>query len=174
MAEFYTHGYHATAMSDLLRVTKLHKGSLYGAFGDKHQLFLTILQRYAQQRTTAAATDLRAPKPPILGIGHYLQRISRNAAGQRGCLLANTALELLPGNEEVAQIVDHTQREIQRELAGALDRARIQGLLSVPQNNTVVARYLFTVVEGLWELGRTTADERPLLEVVEMTMYGLR
>ncbi|MGP8122526.1 MAG: helix-turn-helix domain-containing protein, partial [Xanthobacteraceae bacterium] len=36
MGVFWSRGYHATALPDLLRATNLSRGSLYAAFGDKH------------------------------------------------------------------------------------------------------------------------------------------
>ena len=39
-------GYHGTSVEDLSRATGLSKGSLYGAFGDKHGLFLRALDEY--------------------------------------------------------------------------------------------------------------------------------
>ena len=44
--EFWTRGYVATSVDDLTTVTGLGKGSLYGAFGDKHGLFLRALDDY--------------------------------------------------------------------------------------------------------------------------------
>lgn len=44
--EFWDKGYAATSMDDLLRVSGLGKGSLYGAFGDKRSLFLRVLRDY--------------------------------------------------------------------------------------------------------------------------------
>ena len=46
MNVFWSRGYHATALPDLLRATKLSRGSLYAAFGGKHALFLRALDRY--------------------------------------------------------------------------------------------------------------------------------
>src|SRR5687768_15925134 len=46
MGVFWSRGYHATALPDLLRATKRSRGSLYAAFGDKHSLFLRALDRY--------------------------------------------------------------------------------------------------------------------------------
>jgi TetR/AcrR family transcriptional repressor of nem operon len=36
---FWDTGYAATSLDDLMTATGLAKGSLYGAFGDKHTLF---------------------------------------------------------------------------------------------------------------------------------------
>src|ERR1700720_2553117 len=54
--EFWTRGYAATSVDDLTSVTGLGKGSLYGAFGDKHGLFLRALDDYI----TSALDDVRA------------------------------------------------------------------------------------------------------------------
>ncbi len=48
--EFWRHGYAATSVDKLLEVTKLGKGSLYAAFGDKRTLFLRVLNEYAAAR----------------------------------------------------------------------------------------------------------------------------
>ena len=46
MQAFWAKGYEATSMADLMAATGLHKGSIYGAFGDKHALFVEALTRY--------------------------------------------------------------------------------------------------------------------------------
>ena len=46
MGVFWSRGYRGTALPDLLRATKLSRGSLYAAFGGKHALFLRALDRY--------------------------------------------------------------------------------------------------------------------------------
>ena len=45
MEAFWRHGYEATSLADLCRYTGLNKGSLYQAFGDKHQLFMKVWYR---------------------------------------------------------------------------------------------------------------------------------
>ena len=46
ISTFWTQGYEATSMTDLMEATGLHKGSLYKAFDDKHDLFMKSLSRY--------------------------------------------------------------------------------------------------------------------------------
>lgn len=43
--QFRSGGYEGTSLDDLLRVTGLHRGSLYQAFGSKRGLFLAALTR---------------------------------------------------------------------------------------------------------------------------------
>ncbi len=59
MNVFWTRGYHATSMTDLLEGTGLSRGSLYKAFGDKKSLFLLALECYAE----AGLEELGEPWP---------------------------------------------------------------------------------------------------------------
>ncbi len=43
---FWTQGYDGTSVQDLVDAMGIQRGSLYAAFGDKHQLFLEALDRY--------------------------------------------------------------------------------------------------------------------------------
>jgi TetR/AcrR family transcriptional repressor of nem operon len=172
-ATFHERGYHATALSDLVAVSGLHKGSLYGAFGDKHTLFLVVLRRYAARRMLLLDADLEAAATPGDGIRTYLLRQAREAVGGRGCLLANSALELLPGDDEVKSIVSRQQRLVQERLAGALDSAWAEHATAGGRSSDTMARYLFAMIEGLWELGRTTRDAASLEGIVEATLHSV-
>ncbi|MCX4097596.1 TetR/AcrR family transcriptional regulator [Nocardia sp. alder85J] len=170
---FHERGYHATTMSDLLGATGLHKGSLYGAFGDKHSLFVSVLRRYAQQRLVLVDADLGDAVSPLAGIRAYLDRQAREAVMGRGCLLANSALELLPGDDAVEEIILGQHRDVQQRLAQALERAGARG--EIPGRRAVepMARSLFAMIQGLWELGRVADDVTALREIVDGAVRSL-
>src|ERR1700755_686390 len=106
MGVFWSRGYHATALPDLLRATKLSRGSLYAAFGDKHSLFLRALDRYIADALTRMDIELDARKEPVDGLRAYLagyvERTS-GANGRRGCLLVATGMELAGQDAEVGR-----------------------------------------------------------------------
>src|SRR5260370_40645571 len=97
MDVFWSRGYHATALPDLLRATKLSRGSLYAAFGDKHALFMRALDRYIADALARMDVEFGPRSEPIDGLRAYLagyvERTS-GAKGRRGCLLVATAMEL--------------------------------------------------------------------------------
>ena len=72
MGVFWSRGYHATALPDLLRATKLSRGSLYAAFGDKHSLFLRALDRYIADALTRMDIELDPRREPVDGLRAYL------------------------------------------------------------------------------------------------------
>lgn len=56
--QFRSTGYEATSLDDLLRVTGLHRGSLYQAFGSKRGLFVAALRQSSDDESDVAALDL--------------------------------------------------------------------------------------------------------------------
>src|ERR1700722_10812036 len=65
MGVFWSRGYHGTALPDLLRATKLSRGSLYAAFGDKHSLFLRALDRYIADALARIDVELAPRHAPV-------------------------------------------------------------------------------------------------------------
>ncbi|MBO0783425.1 MAG: TetR/AcrR family transcriptional regulator [Ktedonobacteraceae bacterium] len=173
MYQFWERGYHATSLTDLTTATGLHRGSLYGAFGEKHRLFLTALQHYSHLSLAALDAALQAETSPLASIRHYLLGQAAQATAGRGCLIANTTLELLPGDQEVAAVIATHQRGVEDRLAVALEQARVMGELSGKRSTQVLAHYLLTIAQGLWELGRTTSDQERLTEVIDASLDGL-
>ncbi len=173
---FLTRGYHATSLTDLTSATGLHRGSLYAAFGDKHTLFLAVLRRHAEHSLAALDATITAAPSPLEGVARFVRDHAERAAGQRegrGCLVANTTLELLPEDREVAREIEAYQRRLADRVARALDEARMAGVLTAVGSAAALARYLFVVVEGMWQLGRTTSDTRTLLDVAEVALTTL-
>src|SRR5580658_5632457 len=76
MGVFWSRGYYATALPDLLRATKLSRGSLYAAFGDKHSLFLRALDRYIADALTRMDTELDLRREPVEDYGPTLPATS--------------------------------------------------------------------------------------------------
>jgi TetR/AcrR family transcriptional regulator, transcriptional repressor for nem operon len=165
--QFHKRGYHATTLSDLLEATGLHKSSLYGAFGDKHQLFVTVLERYVDRRLALAAADLQSAASPLEGIRTYMRRQAREAVAGRGCLSANSAMEMLPGDDEVARAVSRHQRLTKQLFTDAIEAAKYAGEVPAERPAETVGRYLYAVMEGLWELGRTGGEPDALYDVVD-------
>ena len=104
MDVFWTCGYHGTSLPDLLQATRLSRGSLYAAFGDKHGLFLRALDRYIDEALARLDTELDPRKSALAGVracvAGYIERTS-GVNGKRGCLVVSTAMELVAHDPEV-------------------------------------------------------------------------
>ena len=158
MGVFWSRGYHATALPDLLRATKLSRGSLYAAFGDKHSLFLRALDRYIADALTRMDTEFDSRRGPIDGLRTYLAGYvdrTTGASGRRGCLLVATAMELAGQDAEVGRRIASFFKAMEARLAHALTRAKAAGELADGVEPASAARILVCFVEGLRVVGKT-------------------
>ena len=158
MNVFWSRGYHATALPDLLRATRLSRGSLYAAFGDKHSLFLRALDRYIADALARMDVELASDSEPIDGLRAYLAGYvdrTSGANGRRGCLLVATAMELAGRDAEVDQRIAGFFKAMEAKVADALSRAKTAGKLADGVEPSSAARILVCFVEGLRVIGKT-------------------
>jgi len=131
---FWTRGYEATSVQDLVDALGVNRASLYGTFGDKAQLFAAVLDRYGQQVKAHIARELAPPAAGAEAIRSWFRALIQMATqptGPRGCLLIGTlgAATDAPDalREQVVAAVrastDHLQEALVRapELAGRDD-----------------------------------------------------
>lgn len=158
MGVFWSRGYHATAVPDLLRATKLSRGSLYAAFGDKHSLFLRALDRYIADALTRIDIELDPHRDAVDGLrtflAGYVDRTS-GAKGRRGCLLVATAMEMAGRDAEVDRRIGRFFKAMEARLVDALSRAKAAGQLGDGVEPSSAARILVCFVEGLRVVGKT-------------------
>src|SRR4051812_45307390 len=96
--EFWSRGYAATSIDDLTSVTGLGKGSLYGAFGDKHGLFLRALDDYIGGALASVRGQLRDSAYSAYDrLTRHIRAQAKALAAdkaRRGCMMAKSAAEL--------------------------------------------------------------------------------
>jgi TetR/AcrR family transcriptional repressor of nem operon len=162
MGVFWSRGYHGTALPDLLRATKLSRGSLYAAFGDKHALFLRALDRYIANALARMDVEFGPRRAPVDGLRAYLtgyvERTS-GAKGRRGCLLVATAMELAGRDTDVDRRVGSFFKAMEAKVAGVLSRAKAVGELADGVEPASAARILVCFVEGLRVVGKTAPPQ---------------
>jgi TetR/AcrR family transcriptional repressor of nem operon len=153
MDVFWSRGYHGTALPDLLRATKLSRGSLYAAFGGKHALFLRALDRYIADALARIDVELGPRHGPVDGLrtflAGYVDRTS-GAAGRRGCLLVATAMELAGHDPDVEARIRSFFKAMEVKVADAFSRAK----LAAGVEPSSAARILVCFVEGLRVTGK--------------------
>jgi len=128
MGVFWSRGYHATALPDLLRATKLSRGSLYAAFGDKHSLFLRALDRYIADGLTRMDIELDPRREPVDSLRAYLAGYvdrTSGANGRRGCLLVATAMELAGQDAEVGRRIASFFKAMEARVAEGLEKGQM-------------------------------------------------
>jgi TetR/AcrR family transcriptional repressor of nem operon len=150
--EFWLRGYAATSVDDLTSVTVLGKGSLYGAFGDKHGLFLRALDDYIGTALESVRAQLRDSKRSAYDrlVRHIRWQVKAIAAdrSRRGCMMAKSAAELSAIDETVEQRVERAYAAWIAELAECIAEAQRDGAVDKKQKPQALATTLLAFMRG--------------------------
>ena len=171
--QFSNSGYAATSLDDLMQVTGLGKGSLYGAFGDKRQLFLRVFNDYCADSVESVRVFLKGDDAGALErLRAYFQEnvavIGRDTMN-RGCLLAKGTAELSSVEPEVAERSLQTYLALESLYAATLRQAQQHGDIKPDADVEKLASVLLSVLRGIEALGKAGMDEATLGEIVETT-----
>ena len=169
--EFWNRGYAATSVDDLTAATGLGKGSLYGAFGDKHSLYLRALDDYIASSLEGVRAILRDPR-----YGAY-DRLARHIRGQtkavaadndrRGCLMAKSAAELAGTDDAVEQKVESAYASWRDELVTCIKEAQRDGSIDAGRNAQALAGVLLAFMRGQEALHKGGAKPAQLKAAAE-------
>jgi TetR/AcrR family transcriptional repressor of nem operon len=154
MGAFWMRGYEATSLNDLMQAMGLQKGSIYKAFGDKHALFLSALQRYLDKMYEAQRETLATATSPRAALQAWLDRLidAAPAAGGscHGCLAVNTLVELGPHDDEARKVLEAHFERVRVLVTEQIRRGQEQGEVRRDVDAATFARFLMTVIAGLF------------------------
>jgi AcrR family transcriptional regulator len=133
MRVFWTGGYAATSLDELSAATRMNRPSLYAAFGDKHALYGTLIERYRAMARDALAEALAPTRPLREGLRQvYDTALSIYFGGDkepRGCFMIGTAVTEAASDRVVRASLNEGLREIDDAFAARFRRAQDDGEL---------------------------------------------
>lgn len=175
MEAFWDRGYEATSLNDLLKCMKIQRASLYNAFGDKHTLFLDALRRYdsvIHQPDMAKRLKMSSPRQAILSLFDDTITMVVEHGARNGCFLINTALEMSPHDEEVAEFIrkalTHTEQQFFRKL---IEKGRANGEIDKSVVPSQTARALLSLFIGLTVFSRSRPEKLLLQSIAKQAEF---
>ena len=176
MEAFWERGYEATSVRDLVECTGVNRGSLYANYGDKRALFLAALRRYEETVLSRTLADLEArlgPRDAIRGVFELFAEPARRGRPARGCLIANSTLELAAHDGEVREIVAGAQHRIETFFARMIEQGRARGEIAARVKAREAAGGLLASLLGMVVLTRSRPEEALLGAVIDDAMGHL-
>lgn len=160
---FWTKGFEATTMTDIVAVTGLSKSSLYGAFGSKEELLNVALHRYLSAvfgQFLAAFSDATGGMADVHRfVDAYHEWLLGDAAG-RGCLAVNTANELGFRNDSVSRYAQEYRTMFRAALRAPLERAVALGEIDAELVGAAIEQLLgLSLAASVFSRSRSDAVE---------------
>jgi len=164
-------GFAATSLDDLSAATGMNRPSLYGAFGDKRELYIKSYQRYRDD-ARAATTELFREAMPIR------QRLARIYAialdiylsgdtGPRGCFTVMTAASEAVADPDIRAMVVDALVGLDRAFAVCFQRAKDSGELPASADPAVLGQLASATIHTIAIRSRAGVPRKELEAIVD-------
>ncbi|MBR0964913.1 TetR/AcrR family transcriptional regulator [Bradyrhizobium diazoefficiens] len=168
---FRKQGFAATSLDDLSEATGMNRPSLYGAFGDKRELYIKSYQRYREDARAAMVDIFRQEMP----VRQRLERIFASAlniylsgeTGPRGCFTVVTAASEAVADPEIRAMVLDGLSELDKAFTNCFRRAREKGELPESADPVVLARVASATVHSIAIRSRARVQRKELEAIVK-------
>ncbi|RKT87648.1 transcriptional regulator, TetR family [Saccharopolyspora antimicrobica] len=176
---FWSRGYGATSIQELVDALGVERGSLYGTFGDKRRFYLDAVRLYwdVYERHLVTALDTSPLLPALREILTHPARLDElisDVGVPQGCLVGNTTAELVPHDSEATEVVARSYRRFTDILTDALRRGQAAGEVTDNARPEAQAQLLLYVVQGLSLVSRAGLDRTAALAAIDTAVDALR
>jgi TetR/AcrR family transcriptional regulator, transcriptional repressor for nem operon len=172
---FQEHGYAATSIQDLTAATGLQRSSLYGTFGDKHELFVRSISQYCEENIGAAIDNLAGEDADAFTRleRHLLVTPSDSPGPRRGCLLAKATAELASEDPDVARVAADAYAAYERAFVDCFRGAQAVGDIRDDIDPAGGGAMLLAVMRGIEALGRAGHPTSSLQAIVDAALKSV-
>mgnify|MGYP001328507648 CR=1 FL=1 len=176
MEVFWTKGYEATSLVDLIRAMGISKSSFYEAFGSKHELFIDAIESYIETRVGFVVNLLDrelSGKRAIENIFRIILEMETSEAGGRGCLLCNCAVEISRRDPEAAALVAGGMRRLEDAYFRAVERGQAAGEIRADRDARALARFLVSSENGMMVMAKANPDREGISDIARISLSVL-
>ncbi len=173
---FWTKGFNATSIQDLVDGLGINRASMYDTWGDKHNLYMKSLERYRQNASSQLLNEIRSNKSALDILKGFLKSNARESAldpEKKGCFMINSISELANSDDSVNELTSKHRKTFEGVLAEIIREGQESGEIQRKFDSEVLARFLYSTVSGIRVIGKGTISEKELAEVVEVALSAL-
>ena len=176
MEVFWSRGYEAASIQDLVEHMGINRQSLYDTFGDKHALYLKALDRYREVESRKLFELLERDGSVKRALKQLFGGVVEGSLGdgqRRGCFMGNAMSELAGRCKATAARTGSNMDAMESALYRALLRGKKEGEFKGVRDHRAVARFLYCNLQGLVLVAKVTQDRKRLEDVVKVTLSVL-
>ena len=153
---FWDHGYSATSLDDIMHATGLGKGSLYGAYGSKREMYLLAFTDYCDWAVADLEERLRGDDADAIARlrAYVLTAAKGGAKARRGCMLGNGTAEVAGRSPDVDKIIERSFKAMERAIVQCVRQAQSAGDIAADRDARTIGVTLLAVVRGMGALAQ--------------------
>ncbi|HEV7328681.1 MAG TPA: TetR/AcrR family transcriptional regulator [Bosea sp. (in: a-proteobacteria)] len=173
MAVFWERGYEGTSLADLTEAMGINRPSLYGAFGNKEELFAEALALYEgieAEQITKALNEAPTAREAIEATLRYNARVYAQDGRPRGCMIVLSLLVGTPESRPVRNLLAERRRVGEHELRDRIARGQAEGDVPSSAAPRQLAAFYTAILQGMSITARDGASREQLDGIVATAM----
>jgi len=167
---FNTKGYAATSMADIIAVTGLAKGGIYGNFKSKEEIAIQAFE-YASKKVMDEMTFKIKAQPTYTGkleaILQFYRNYTTHSPIEGGCPILNFSVDCDDTNPELKSRVRHAIELMLGTLVYLIEQGIKKGEFRRDINAEMVADIIYSQIEGGIMMSRTYGNSKKLNRLLD-------
>lgn len=173
---FWKKGYASTSMQDLVESTGLNPGSIYGTFGNKHELFLDSLKVYCNELLNEyKAASNGVDDSPLESLKAIIKKaIDFSFTSNKACMVVKTSFELAPDDEKAIAIIRNQTNDLIKMITALIKAAQEAGEISKDKNPETSATFIISSFAGFWHLQNLYHDKERIIQLSNFLIESIK
>ncbi|MBJ6133679.1 helix-turn-helix transcriptional regulator [Ochrobactrum sp. Q0168] len=174
---FWSRGYEAVSMADLVETMGIASARIYAAFGSKEALFREAVELYSAEEGSFAERAMAEEPTASLAIERSITEAIENCTRKdrpAGCMVVSAATNCTAENDNVRKFLADYRRKRRDVLMTRLRRAVTEGELRPDTEIAALADHYAAILIGVAVQARDGVPRKQLLATLPTAMLALR
>lgn len=173
MELFWSRGYNATSMEDLVGGLGISRSSLYDTYTDKHSLFIKALEQYQQMGMMKIREIVSSPgtaKETVRKLIEQATMGSTDARKRTGCFMVNAEVEVAQHDKKVNSLVCSHDKQLEEIFYEVIQKGKKSGEIKNRQDSRILAKFFSNTIKGMLVTAKSTADKSVFSDIIALTV----
>ncbi len=173
---FWSRGYNATSMEDLVSGLGISRSSLYDTYTDKQSLFIKALENYQQIGYAKMQETANHPGPAKETVKKLIELATEGLlAGKqdKGCFMLNAGVEMAPHDKTVNNLVRRNDQLMEDLFYQVIQKGKKKGEIKTRRDTNALARFFLNTIKGLQVTGKSGKDKSVFDEIIQFSVSTL-
>ena len=173
---FWSRGYNATSMEDLVGNLGISRSSLYDTYTDKHTLFIKALEHYQQMAQVKIREIMNSPGSARETVKKLIEHATAGLSDGKkkiGCFLVNAGVEVAPHDKKVNNLICSNDQEMEDVFYQVIQKGKKAGEIKNHRDARALARFITNTIKGMQVTGKSTSDKSVFDDIISLTVSTL-
>jgi TetR/AcrR family transcriptional repressor of nem operon len=173
---FWSRGYNATSIEDLVSGLGISRSSLYDTYTDKHTLFIKALENYQRigfSKMQSTANDPGTAKETVKKLIELATEGLLQGKQKKGCFIVNAGVEVAPHDKVVNNLIYRNDQQMEEIFYQVIKNGQNCGEIKNTHDARMLSRFMLNSVKGLQVSAKSISDKSVFDDIITLAVSTL-